>query len=481
MNQLDFLNRRNLMKAFGPMAVSVMASPRQLEHLISAVANDRPALSPGSFPLQISSNKRYLIDQKKKPFLITGDAPQAMVVKLNIKQASHYFANRLAYGFNSMWINLLCAGPYFPSCNNDGSAFDGIRPFAGYLPGGTDLAHYDLTTPDEDYFARADQMLKIATYMGFLIFLDPIETGQWLKTLRNNGPEKCHAYGKFLGKRYGKFKNIVWLNGNDFGGWAKPGNDRVVQAVAEGLHAADPAGLQTVELLCTPSLQDPAWENLISLNSAYTYGATYQQMLGNYQHLPPMPTFLLEAHYEMENVGQPPDYGTPAVLRRQAYWTMLCGGCGQIYGNHYVWGFSPEWQSHLNAPGAAQLKIWKHFFSSIPWHALIPDQFHQLITAGLGTYGNTKTRVSEADYCTAAYTADRTLLVAYLPTPRTVEVNMARLAKPVRAGWFDPTNGEFTAISGLPLANHGRMRFAPKGKNHAGAGDWVLVLNSGKN
>ena len=478
MNQPTFLNRRNLMRAAGSVAVSLMAPPRLLQRSALAVGKDRDKIHPTSFPLQISGSRRYLMDQHNAPFLIAGDAPQAMVVKLSVQQASHYFTNRLAYGFNSMWINLLCAGPYFPSCNKDGSTLDGIRPFMGYLAGGTDLANYDLTRPNEAYFARADHMLGIAAKMGLLVFLDPIETGQWLKTLQNNGPEKCLKYGKFLGQRYGHFKNIIWLNGNDFGSWAKHRNDRVVQAVAEGVHAADPTTIQTVELLCTPSLQDPAWTNLISLNGAYTYGATYQQMLQNYNHQPPMPTFLLEAHYEMENVGLPPDYGTPAVLRRQAYWTMLCGGCGQIYGNHYIWGFFPEWQSHLNTPGAAQFKIWKYFFNSIPWYALIPDQSHDVVIAGLGTYGNTNTRVSQDDYCTAACTADRTLVVAYLPTPRSLEVNMAKLSRPVHASWFDPTNGTYTAISRLPLVNRGKMRFSPARKNHAGSSDWVLVLNT---
>lgn len=466
------------MRAAGSMAVSMMVSPGLLQRSIMADGKDLAKMHPTSFPLQISDNRRYLMDQHQAPFLIAGDAPQAMVVKLNIQRASQYFVNRLAYGFNAMWINLLCAGPYFPSCNKDGSTFDGVRPFTGYLSGGTDLAHYDLTRPNEAYFTRADQILDIAAKMGFLVFLDPIETGQWLQTLRNNGPEKCLKYGKFLGQRYSKFKNIVWLNGNDFGSWAKQSNDKVVQAVAEGIHAADPASLETVELLCTSSLQDPTWANLISLNGAYTYGATYQQMLQNYNRRPPMPTFLLESHYELENIGLPPDYGTPAVLRRQAYWTMLSGGCGQMYGNHYVWGFFPEWQSHLNTPGAAQIKIWKHFFSSIPWYVLIPDQSHDMVTAGLGTYGNAKTRVSQADYCTAAFTAERTLMVAYLPTPRTIEVNMAKLSKPAHARWFDPASGTYTAISRLPLINRGKMRFSPAHKNHAGSSDWVLVLNS---
>ncbi len=72
-------------------------------------------------------------------------------------EAARYFDDRQAHGFNAMWINVLNAGPYYPDARDDGSTYDGIRPFTGYVAGGTDTAHYDLTKPNEAYFARVDQ------------------------------------------------------------------------------------------------------------------------------------------------------------------------------------------------------------------------------------------------------------------------------------------------------------------------------------
>ena len=46
------------------------------------------------------------------------------------------------------------------------------------------------------------------------------------------------------------------------------------------------------------------------------------------------------------------------------------------------------------------------------------------------------------------------------------------------ARWYDPSNGTFTAIAGSPFANTGSRNFTPAGNNHAGDGDWVLVLES---
>ncbi len=65
-----------------------------------------------------------------------------------------------------------------------------------------------------------------------------------------------------------------------------------------------------------------------------------------------------------------------------------------------------------------------------------------------------------------------------MPTRRTITVDMTRLRGPVTARWYDPTNGTFSTISGSPFANSGTRNFAPPGKNSAGDGDWVLVLES---
>jgi len=100
------------------------------------------------------------------------------------------------------------------------------------------------------------------------------------------------------------------------------------------------------------------------------------------------------------------------------------------------------------------------------------------VTSGLGTYGTLDTRFSQSDYCTAAKTPDCSYMIAYLPTVRTITVNMASLKAPARAEWFDPANGAYLKIPGGPIANTGTRQFTPPGKNHEGADDWVLVLNA---
>jgi uncharacterized protein DUF4038/collagenase-like protein with putative collagen-binding domain len=449
----------------------------------SGPANSSHAAGLAAYPLKVSPNGRYLVDQNNVPFLIVGDVPQSLVTKVPTTDAEQYFANREARGFNALWINVLTAGPYYHNSPDDGSTYDGIRPFTGYVAGGTDTAHYDLSKPNDAYFARVDQMIMLAANHGMLVFLDPIETGQWRHTLLNNGPLAAHDYGCYLGNRYERFDNIVWLNGNDFNHWKTPADDEVVKAVALGIQSADPRHLQTIELNVetSSSTDDPAWSSIISINGTYTYSPTYFQMWHSYNHSPAMPTFLLEGHYDLMDYGHPVDYGTPSVLRRQEYWAMLSGGKGQLYGNGYTVEFLAGWKDFVDTVAVSQLMIWHSFFTSLPWQDIVPDEDHSVVTAGLGDPGDMNSRASRTEFCTASRTPDGSLVVAYLPTPREITVNMKSLRGAANGKWFDPNNGVYVPISGGPFPNIGERRFAPPATNRGiDDDDWVLLLEAGK-
>ncbi len=463
------------------MVLTLLASCGQKTQ-VAAVSPKVPSASSPVYPLKVSANGRYLVDQKNTPFLIVGDVPQTLVARVSVADAAKYFDDRQAHGFNALWINVLDAGPYYHDSSDDGSTYDGILPFTGHLSGGTDTAHYDLSKPNEAYFTRVDQMLTLAANHGIVVFLDPIETGQWVPTMRNNGPAADYAYGQFLGNRYRHFDNILWLNGNDFNTWKKPADDEVVRAVATGIKSVDPGHLQTIELNVetSSSSDDPTWAPIISVNATYTYSPTYFQMWHSYNHTPIAPTFLMEAHYDLMDYGHPIDYGTPSVLRRQEYWTMLSGGKGQLYGNGYTCEFMSGWKFYVDTVGVTQLEIWHRFFSALPWQDLVPDQDHAVVTAGLGTLGDMQSRVSKTDFATASKTPDGSFVIAYMPTARTITVNMSSLKTPASGKWFDPTNGSYTTIDGQPFSNQGTRQFTPPGNNHEGDSDWVLLLDASK-
>jgi hypothetical protein len=460
----------------GAIGLLAGASP-----VIRSKRSDLAANDP-VYPLKVSANGRYLVDQNEHPYLITGDSTQALTTNISTADADMFFADRRAHGFNSDWVNLLTAGNAMGG-REDASTYDGIRPFLRHIPGGTGYAHYDLTAPNEAFFARVDQMIKLAAKHKIQIILDPAETIAWLPALLNNGTANCRAFGRYLGNRYKQFDNILWMSGNDFDQWSDPKSDAVVTAVALGIKDTDTRHIHTVELHIGKSVStdDPKWAAICSLNAAYCYGPTYIQVLKGYNNAAKkMPVFMVEAVYEFEGNAQP-HVSTPSTLRRQEYWSNLSGATGQLYGNAYTWPFKTGWKTHLDTPGARQMVYLKSLFESRRWYNLVPDQTHRTLTAGYGTMITDKDYVGGVDsndYATAARTEDGALVMAYLPTRRTVTMDMTRLCNPARSRWFDPSCGTYSNIPGSPLANTGSRDFTPPGNNHDGDGDWVLVLEA---
>src|SRR5260370_38134384 len=62
---------------------------------------------PPAYPLKKSANGRYLIDSKGAPFLLAGDAPQALMVKMTEADAEIYFSTPVTPGFNAVCVNIL--------------------------------------------------------------------------------------------------------------------------------------------------------------------------------------------------------------------------------------------------------------------------------------------------------------------------------------------------------------------------------------
>jgi len=110
------------------------------------------------YPLKVSANKRYLVDQKNKPFLVQGDSPWSLIVAADEAGVEQYLKNRREKGFNAIIVNLL--EHHFslhPPLNLAGDA-----PFT--TPG-------DFSTPNEKYFAHADWVIRKAAEYGMVVVI----------------------------------------------------------------------------------------------------------------------------------------------------------------------------------------------------------------------------------------------------------------------------------------------------------------------
>jgi hypothetical protein len=223
---------------------------------------------------------------------------------------------------------------------------------------------------------------------------------------------------------------------------------------------------------------------VVDMNSFYGYGpdgigTTYETSRRAWNAEPTKPAWMQEGTYEFEN-NWGHYSGESWDVRRARFWSVLAGGtAGDGFGSRDVWQWKDIPQS-LDTPGATQSTYAFDLFASMPWWELRPSGHDRdaagrdLVPAGVGTWGG-------LDYITAAVTAGHHWLLAYVPNteqgPRTFSVDMAALAGPSRARWFDPATGNYLTI-GDGYAAEGQQAFTTPGKRDDGTDDWVLVLDA---
>ena len=74
------------------------------------------------------------------------------------------------------------------------------------------------------------------------------------------------------------------------------------------------------------------------------------------------------------------------------------------------------------------MMYWGRLFRSRAWYDLVPDQNHEVVTGGLGEFRG-------LDYLTAGRTTDGSTVIAYMPSRRTITVDMSKVSGSQAAGW----------------------------------------------
>jgi hypothetical protein len=404
------------------------------------------------YPLHVASNRRYLVDRKGVPFLLHGDAAWSLITALSREEAERYLSDRARKGFNTVIVNLI------------EHKFNGPENRYGEAPF---ISSENFSAPNEAYFAHADWVIRRAGEHGVQVLLAPIYLGLagtdegWVDEALASGPSGCREWGRYVGKRYGGFDNIVWLMGGD----REPGEALdCVDATVEGMREFNCHHLFTADTApeCSP-VDDYGRGGWLDLTNTYTYEIVYKGLLADYHRQPTAPFFLKGSAYEGEHNS------SPVQVRRQAYWALLCGACGQVFGNRPMWLFDPGWQEALDSPGSRDMVHVRALFESRPWYHLVPDVPHQVVISGLGEFNG-------LDYLAAARTTDGGAVIAYVPSRRTFSVDLSRIqGSTVKAWWFDPRTGE--SESAGEFVTGGSRAFTPPAE-----GDWALVLDdAGRN
>jgi hypothetical protein len=396
----------------------------------------------------VSSNHRYIIDPVGKPFFVQGEAAWSLIANVSDPDVELYLRNRRAKGFNTLLVNLL----EHKFSKNPPRNLKGDAPFEDMN---------DWSKPNEKYFAHADWVIRKAGEYGMTVLLAPVYLGYtgtdegFIDEVQKTGADNALKYGQFLGKRYAKYDNLIWVMGGDRN--PDPALEEI-DMIAFGIKEFDHRHLFTAHCHpdAVPAEQYPnGW---LDFGNTYDYQIVHQRLIADYNRKPVRPNFLIETSYEGEHNS------SEVQIRRQAYWAILCGGFGHVFGNLPIWSFKEGWQNALDLPGSVGMTYWGKLFRSRDWFNLVPDQDHKIVTSGLGEFNG-------LDYLAAARTRDADTVIAYMPSRRTITVDLAKLnGNQAQGWWFNPRDGKATSIGALPTG--ASKEFTPPSD-----GDWVLVLD----
>ena len=410
------------------------------------------------FPLRLSPGDHFLIDQEGTPFFWSGDAAWSLIAQLSKEDAGFYLDDRKEKGFNVLMVNLI----EHRFCTNAPNNYYNEPPFSGKL----------FITPNEKYFEHADYVIESASDRGIIVLLFPLYLGYecgidgWCEEARSTSSEDLKLYGQYLGERYRNFNNIIWCAGGDTDPSAV--HDKMLSCI-NGIHEKAPDHLfsshnQPESFAVSPWIG----EEWLHINNLYSYSTTlYQQCRVAYGQISEMPYFMIESAYENEHQS------SAQRLRSQAYWPILCGAMGHIFGNCPIWHFGgfpswcdkTDWKAELDHPGSVSMDMLQRLFLSRPWYKLVPDFDHEILISGYGTWGN-------EEYATAARASDGSTIIAYLPSSRPVVFDLSKVSgQKTICWWYDPCTGKSDEI-GI-FETKGTQQFIPPSDN-----DWIIVLDS---
>ena len=421
-------------------------------------------------PLSVSADRRHLVDASGKPYLVVGDTAWSLIAQARPDEVALYLDDRKQRGFNAIIVNLL---EHMFATNAPATIAD-VQPFL--QPG-------DFTQPNPAYFDHAHDVIAAAAERGIAVWLCPAYLGTgggpegFYREIKAAGPAALRAYGRYVGARFKDLPNIVWMAGGDYD---KPELWTAAELIA-GIREGGAMQLATAHggsNDATDAFGDQPW---LELDNVYRYVRDlYRPLRAGYARRPVRPFVLIETYYEGEHKTP------PEQVRRQAWWAMLSGACGQFFGNSPIYHLggpgqlemqtapgNSDWRKALNSPGSRDAARVGAFFRGQPWSELVPDVDDTLVTDGRG---------EDVTFVTVAVTADNRRAIVYVPSdgiqPRTLTLDLARFSTPLRAEWFNPARDGPVRRLDAPLPNSAGVQLNTPGDNGTGTNDWVLVLSA---
>ena len=390
-------------------------------------------VSVNTLQARVSANGRYFVDGDGTPLFWLGDTAWPLFSLYSLSEAEQYLRTRAAQGFNV--IKGVLAWPL-------GTMYEQPIPqrnYKGELP----WTDNNPATPNPAYFEHVEHLLNVAAQHG--LFLNMLPTwGYHISDMHMFTVETARIYGLWLGERFKDYPNIIWALGGDRN---PTGYEDIYRAMALGLREGH-GGTQLMTFHPSGASSSARFfhnDDWLDFNLIQTWGELYRvypTVITDVMRTPNKPVIMDEGAYEAG-----PEYPlgpiTPLLVRRQAYWTLMAGGY-YTYGHNDSWRVEPNWIACLEAPGAAQMGVFKQIATSRRWWEMTPCP---CLIADSDT-----TRMTPN---TAMRTQDCSSGMVYLSSQCHVLVSMGEIATPeVRATWVDPRNGEQRDAGVFQRGNH---------------------------
>ena len=391
-------------------------------------------------PIRVSPSGRYFIDQNNEPFFWLGDTQWELFRAFSPADADAVLETRKRQGFSAIQIMITGLG--------DGSMPD--------LAGQTPWVNHDPAAPNEAYFRQADAIIEAGRRKGLVLVLGVFHQ----KQVSVITPANARGYARWIARRYRDAPNLIWSMYPK----AEQTYIPVVRELAAGLREGDDgAHLITVHPDPSPAsssfIHEEPWLDFNSSQPWNRYELVYGMVTEDRARTPAKPAVMAEAGYEGVKTL------TPAIIRKQAYWSHLAGG-HHSYGHDDNWRSPASWRSWIDAPGAGYMGVYRKIITACrTWWTWVPDQSTFASGESSGQTLNAAARSGAGDW-----------VLAYLSSAAAVSIRMDRITTgdTVEASWFDPTTGAKKKIGSFP--NRGIQSFSTPG-------DWedaVLLLEAGK-
>jgi CubicO group peptidase (beta-lactamase class C family) len=389
--------------------------------------NDHAQAEP-IYPVKVSPNHRYFVDQKGKPVFWLGTTQWQLFREYSLDDARTIIEKSKQNGFAFAQVMLMGVG-------------DGTKP---NIHGAKPWFDDNPLTPNGDYFKNVDAVMQIARENNFNISMTFFHQ-RYRKYITL---EKARAWSKWVASRYKEFPNIVWSMTPE----AKPEFVPILRELAAGLHEGD-GGAHLITFKPDPApysssfIHGEPWLDFDSMQTWKSVELIYPFITRDYHMEPAKPVLMAEGAYEHGS-----EYGfdvTPLWIRRQAYYSYLAGA-SHTYGHNDSWRVLPSWKQALDAAGARQLGILRKTIESLPeWWNLVPDP--DIFDKG----GNTQGQILNL----AARHKDGKWVLVYMAAKAEVSIKLDKIggAGQVNGVWFDPQDGKHEAIG--KLSNTGTRSF----------------------